>query len=388
MSIPDRISELQGEIKTWRHELHGCPELLYDVHRTASVVADKLRSFGCDSVTTGIAKTGVVAVITGSRGSHTRTVGLRADMDALPIQEATGLPYASTTAGKMHACGHDGHTAMLLGAAKYLCETRNFAGSAVLIFQPAEEGGAGAKAMIDEGVLEKYCVDEVYALHNCPGMAIGSFGIQAGPFMASVDYPTIEIEGAGAHAASPHLGVDPILIGAQIVNAVQAIVSRQVDPLEAAVISITQFEGGTARSVIPSRVRLGGTVRCLSEDVRSLLETRLQSIVEHIALSFGAKATFTYERSQPVLVNDARATDFAAKIAQDVSGVERVDTRYPPVLAGEDFAFMLNARPGALIWVGNGPSKGLHNPEYDFNDDAIPYGVAYWSRLVETALRP
>ena len=385
MPVVNRIADHAAEITAWRRDLHAHPELLYDVHRTAASVADKLRAFGCDEVVTGVGQTGVVGVIRGRKVGG-RTIGLRADMDALPIEEATGLTYASTAPGKMHACGHDGHTAMLLGAARYLAETRNFGGTAVVIFQPAEEGGAGGKAMVDDGLISRFGLGEVYGMHNYPGMPVGAFGIRPGPMMAAADYITIDIEGNGAHAARPHLGIDPVVVGAHMITAMQTVVSRNVDPLKSAVVSITMVQAGNTDNVIPQTVRLRGTARSLAEDVRALLEERLHAIVEHTAAAFGAKATLKYRRNYPVLVNHERQTEFAASVAKDIAGEGRVDTELPPMMGAEDFSFMLNERPGAFIWVGNGDSAGLHHPKYNFNDEAIPFGTSYWVKLVETAL--
>jgi amidohydrolase len=383
MPIVNRIADFAAEITQWRRDLHAHPELLYDVHRTATTVADKLKAFGCDEVVTGIGRIGVVAVIRGRKGEG-GTIGLRADMDALPIEEATGLPYASTTPGKMHACGHDGHTAMLLGAARYLAETRNFAGTVVMIFQPAEEGGAGGKAMVDDGLITRFGIGEVYGMHNYPGMPVGQFGIRAGPIMAAADYITIDIEGQGGHAARPQFTIDPVLVGAHMITSMQSIVARNVDPVKSGVVSITMVQAGNTDNVIPQTVRLRGTARSLAEDVRTLLEHRLHAIVEHTAAAFGANATLTYRRNYPVLVNHERQTDFAAGVAKQVG--TQVDTELPPMMGAEDFSFMLNERPGAFIWVGNGDSAGLHHPKYNFNDETIPYGTSYWVKLVETAL--
>jgi hippurate hydrolase len=385
MPIVNRIADLAAEITAWRRDLHAHPELLYDVHRTAGSVSEKLKAFGCDEVVTGIGRTGVVGVIRGRKGSG-RVIGLRADMDALPIEEATGLPYASTNPGKMHACGHDGHTAMLLGAARYLAETRNFAGTAVVIFQPAEEGGAGGKAMVEDGLITRFGIGEVYGMHNYPGMPVGSFGMRPGPTMASADFITIDIEGVGGHAARPNLTVDPVLVAAQTIVAMQTVVSRNVDPLKSAVVSVTMVEAGTADNIIPQSVRLRGTVRTLAEDVRVMVEQRLARIVTHTAEAFGAKAKFHYRRNYPVLVNHDRQTEFAATVAQQVAGEAHVDTDLPPMMGAEDFSFMVNERPGAFIWIGNGDSAGLHHPKYNFNDEAIPFGTSYWVKLVETAL--
>jgi amidohydrolase len=384
MPIVNRVADLHAEIAAWRQDLHAHPELQYDVHRTAASVADKLKSFGCDEVVTGIGKTGVVGVIRGRKVGG-KVVGLRADMDALPIEEATDLPYKSTVPGKMHACGHDGHTAMLLGAAKYLSETRNFSGTAVVIFQPAEEGGAGARAMVRDGLLDRFGIQEVFGMHNGPGLPIGEFAIRAGPMMASTDTVTIELEGIGSHAGWPHYGVDTILVGAQIVNQLQSIVARNVDPLQAAVVSICVFQAGDTENVIPAHAHLRGTVRCLSPKVRDLLQKRVHEVVEGTARLYGAKATITYEPGYPILVNEERRTAFAAAVAGEIAGTDKV-REGPPVMGAEDFAYMLQERPGAFIWIGNGNSANLHNPKYNFSDEAIPHGTSYWVRLAETAL--
>jgi amidohydrolase len=385
MPIVNRVADLHADITAWRRDLHAHPELQYDVHRTAAAVAEKLTSFGCDEVVTGIGKTGVVGVIRG-RKPGAKVVGLRADMDALPIEEATALPYKSTVPGKMHACGHDGHTAMLLGAAKYLAETRNFAGTAVMIFQPAEEGGAGARAMLRDGLLDRFGIQEVFGMHNYPLIPIGQFAIRSGPMMASTDSIAIKVEGKGSHAAFPHLGVDPVLVGAQIVTALQSIVSRNVDPLEAAVISICVFQAGQADNVIPQTATLRGTVRTLSSTVRELVKTRVREVVEGTAKLYGAKAELSYTTGYPVLANDEERTVFAASVAAEIAGKDKVDCDTPPLMGAEDFAYMLEERPGAFIYVGNGDSAMLHHPAYDFNDEAIPHGTSYWVRLAEIAL--
>jgi amidohydrolase len=387
MPIVNRIADLHDEITAWRRDLHANPELLYDVHRTAASIADKLRDFGCDEVVTGIGRTGVVGVIRGSRGgTGGRAIGLRADMDALPIEEANDLPYRSTVRGHMHACGHDGHTAMLLGAARYLAETRNFAGTAVMIFQPAEEGGAGGKAMVQDGLMERFGIEEVYGMHNYPGLPVGQFALRPGPMMAAADRLKIEIEGRGGHAARPHLTVDPILIGCQLVNQIQSIVSRNVDPLQSAVVSICMFQAGATDNVIPQTAFLQGTARSFTPEVRDLLERRLTEVVEGTARLYGGTARLTYKRDYPVTCNHARQAGFAASVAGQVVGAERVDADVTPVMGAEDFSFMLEARPGAFIFVGNGDSAGLHHPSYDFNDEVIPVGTSYWVKLVETAL--
>ena len=386
MPIVNRIAALQDEIAGWRRDLHTHPELGFEEHRTAATVAEKLRAFGCDEVATGIGRTGVVGVIRGRRADSGKAVGLRADMDALPIQEITGLPHASTTAGKMHACGHDGHTAMLLGAAKYLAETRNFDGTAVVIFQPAEEGGGGGLEMVKDGLMDRFGITEVYGMHNWPGMPLGAFAIRPGPAMASADRMSIVIEGLGSHAAKPHQGIDPIVIGAQMVNALQSIVSRNVDPLASAVISITQFHAGTADNIIPQTAELRGTVRTLTPELRDLMEQRVRAIVEGTARQHGASVKLTYTRGYPVTVNHADQTEFAAGIASEVAGADHVRTNVPPVMGAEDFSYMLEARPGAFIFIGNGDTANLHHPAYDFNDEAIPFGASYWVRLVERAM--
>jgi hippurate hydrolase len=388
MSIPDRIAGLHPEITGWRRDLHAHPELLFDVHRTAAVVADKLKAFGCDEVVTGIGRTGVVGVIRGRKQGATgdRVIGLRADMDALPIVEQTNLPYRSTVPGKMHACGHDGHTSMLLGAAKYLAETRDFGGTAVVIFQPAEEGGGGGREMVKDGVMERFGIQEVYGMHNAPGLPVGAFAIRPGAMLAASDRIIIDIEGHGGHAAKPHKCVDTILVGAQIINQIQSIVARNVDPIDAAVVSICVFQAGETGNVIPQTAHLRGTARSLTPAVRDRLEQRLHEIVEGTARLYGASAKLTYHRDYPVMRNHERQTAFAVSIAAQIVGRERVDAAAAPVMGGEDFSFMLEARPGAFIFVGNGDSAGLHHPGYDFNDEAIPTGVAYWAKLVETAM--
>ena len=385
MPIVNRVADLHDEITEWRRDLHAHPELQYDVHRTAGAVSEKLKSFGCDDVVTGLGRTGVVGVIRGSKPGG-KVIGMRADMDALPIEEATTVAYKSTVPGKMHACGHDGHTAMLLGAAKYLADTRNFAGTAVMIFQPAEEGGAGARAMMDDGLFDRFGIEEVFGMHNYPGMPIGQFAIRSGPMMASTDTISIDLEGVGGHAAWPHFGVDTVLVGAQIVNQLQSIVARNVDPLHAAVISICMFQAGHTDNVIPQQAKLRGTARALSPKVRDLLQKRVREVVEGTARTYGAKAELTYTTGYPVLVNEELKTAFAAGVAREVAGKDKVNTDCAPLMGAEDFAFMLQERPGAFIYIGNGNSAQLHNPAYDFNDEAIPVGTSYWVRLAETAL--
>jgi hippurate hydrolase len=387
MPIVNRVADLQPDIQAWRRDIHQHPELLYDVHRTAAFVADRLREFGCDEVATGLGQTGVVGVIKGKRPGNgdIKVIGLRADMDALPIEEQTDLPYASRTAGKMHACGHDGHTAMLLGAARYLAETRNFAGEAVVIFQPAEEGGAGAAAMIKDGLMDRFRIDQVYGMHNGPGIPIGSFAIRPGPIMAATDSIDIRIEGHGGHAARPHKCIDSVLVGAQLVTALQSIVARNVDPLDSAVISICEFHAGNARNVIPQTAELRGTVRTLTPEVRELVEKRVGEVVVGVAQITGAKIDLNYERGYPVTNNHTAQTEIAQRIAREVAGDANVH-EMPPLMGAEDFAYMLEARPGAFIFCGNGDSAGLHHPAYNFNDEAIVYGTSYWIKLVEKTL--
>jgi hippurate hydrolase len=388
MPIVNRVADLQSDIADWRRDIHEHPELLYDVRRTATFVADRLREFGCDEVATGLGRTGVVGVIKGRKAAAdggVNVIGLRADMDALPIHEETNLPYASKTPGKMHACGHDGHTAMLLGAARYLAETRNFAGEAVVIFQPAEEGGAGAAAMIKDGLMDRFRIDQVFGMHNLPGVPLGSFAIRPGPIMAATDAVDFRIEGHGGHAARPHLCIDPVLAGSQLVVALQSIVSRNVDPLESAVISVCEFHAGSTRNVIPQTVELGGTVRTLKADVRDQMEKRIREVAAGVALTTGTRIDVRFRRGYPVTVNHVRQTETAMRIAKEIAGEGNVHET-PPMMGAEDFAYMLEARPGAFIFVGNGDSAGLHHPAYNFNDDAIVYGTSYWIRLVENML--
>jgi amidohydrolase len=385
MPIVNRVAAFSDEIAAWRQDIHTHPELDYDVHRTAGIVAAKLRAFGCDEVVEGIGRTGVVGVIRGSRPGG-KVIGMRADMDALPIVEATGKPYASTTPGKMHACGHDGHTAMLLGAARYLAETRNFAGTAVVIFQPAEEGGGGGKAMVDDGLMERFGITEVYGMHNMPGLPVGSFALRPGPLMAAADRFTIRIEGRGSHAAHPHMSIDTVAITAQIITALQTIVSRNVDPLDAAVVSVTYLRAGETFNVLPQTAEMKGTVRSLRPEVQDLLEQRVTEVVTGVAAMHGASATVDYFRGYPSTVNHPDQTAFAASVAADVAGGDKVDANVLPTMGAEDFSFMLLERPGAFIFVGNGDTAGLHHPAYDFDDRAIPVGVSYWARLAETAM--
>lgn len=383
MPVINRIAEFADEVAEWRRDFHVHPELQYDLPRTSGKVADLLRSFGVDEVVTGIAKSGVVGVIKG-RGPG-KTIGIRADMDALPILERTGLDYASQTPGRMHACGHDGHTAILLGTAKYLAETRNFDGNAVMIFQPAEEGGAGGRAMVEAGIMERFGVDEVYGLHNMPGQAAGSIAMRVGGLMAASDEFNIVVEGQGGHAAWPHNTVDPVMIAAQLITALHTIVSREIDPIRSAVLSVTMMQGGEAFNIIPQKVKLTGTVRSLNDEVRDLMEERLKAVTKGIVETFGGKAEVSYRRGYPVVENTPDETAYAAAIAASVVGEERVDANVDPKMGGEDFAYMLQARPGAYVFLGNGPSSELHSDTYNFNDEIIPVGVSFFVKLVEGA---
>ncbi|MGB8819120.1 MAG: M20 aminoacylase family protein [Rhizobiaceae bacterium] len=385
MPLLNSAVEMQGQVSKWRRFLHQNPEILFEVHKTAAFVADKLKEFGCDEVVTGIGRTGVVGVIKGRHG-HGPSIGLRADMDALPIKETTGLPHASAVSGKMHACGHDGHTAMLLGAAKHLCETRNFRGSVAVIFQPAEEGGGGGREMVNDGMMDRFAIREVYGLHNLPGLPVGEFATRKGGIMAATDQFTITITGKGGHAAMPHQTVDPVMIGAQMVTALQTIVSRSTNPLASLVISVTQFHAGDAYNVIPQSAELRGTFRTLDSPVREDAETRIRHVAAMVAQTFGAEASVMIMRGYPVTSNHPLETDIAIKVATSVAGAASVNPNVAPVMGGEDFSYMLEARPGAFIFMGNGDSAFLHHPDYDFNDDAIPHGISYWVALAETAL--
>jgi len=381
MPVKNRFAELQKEIAEWRHDIHQHPEILFETHRTSALVKDKLKEFGCDEVIEGIGKTGVVGVINGQTNKSGKVIGLRADMDALPINEETGLDYSSKIPGAMHACGHDGHTSMLLGAAKYLCETRNFDGQAVVIFQPAEEGGGGGLEMCKDGMMENFKIDEVYGMHNWPGVELGKFAIRSGPFFAASDFIEATISGKGGHAAKPHETVDPTVIASQIVVALQTIASRRADPVEQVVVSITSFEtSSTAFNVIPQEVKIKGTVRTLDPDVRDLAEKEYLRITELTAEAMGGSADAKFTRGYPVMSNSSEQTEFAAKVARDVAG-ECAEA--PLVMGGEDFAYMLEERPGAYILLGNGDSSPVHHPKYNFNDDAIPFGCSWLVELVE-----
>ncbi|MFT6025137.1 MAG: amidohydrolase [Ascidiaceihabitans sp.] len=381
MAVKNRFAELHNDITAWRRDIHQHPEILFETHRTSALVADKLRAFGCDEVVTGIGRTGVVGVIKGNKTASGKVVGLRADMDALPIHEETGVEYASLTDGAMHACGHDGHTAMLLGAAQYLAETRNFDGTVVVIFQPAEEGGGGGKEMCDAGMMDRWGIQEVYGMHNWPGLATGQFAIRSGPFFAATDQFDIYVTGKGGHAAKPNDTIDPTVMGSQIVMALQTISSRNADPIDPVVVSVTSFEtSSNAYNVIPQNVHLKGTVRTMSKATRALAEARLSEVCAGIAATFGGEATVEFHPGYPVMVNSEEQTEFAIEVAKSVSG--QCDEA-PIVMGGEDFAFMLEERPGAYIVVGNGEGAMVHHAEYNFNDEAIPAGCSWWAGIAE-----
>ena len=385
MPVKNRFAELLPEITAWRRDFHAHPELLFDVHRTAARVADLLRGFGCDEVVTGIGRTGVVGVIKGRTDTAGRVVGLRADMDALPIIEATGVPYASKTPGKMHACGHDGHTAMLLGAARYLTETRNFDGQVVVIFQPAEEGGGGGREMVQDGMIARWKIQEVYGMHNMPGIPVGHFAIRPGAMMAAADQFDIVVTGKGGHAAKPHDCIDTTVVAAHIIVALQTIASRNVDPMKQVVVSVCAVEtDSTAHNVIPQVVKLKGTVRSMDAKVQDFVETRVRQIAEGTALALGAKAAVHYMRGYPVTMNTPENTVFAADVARAVSGT--VDTDTPPLMGAEDFSFMLNERPGAYIFLGNGDTAMVHHPAYNFDDNAIPFGSSWYAGMAEARM--
>ena len=386
MAVIERVREMHGELVELRRDIHAHPETAFEERRTSDIVARKLEAFGIE-VHRGLAKTGVVGTL--RSGGSTRAIGLRADMDALPIQELNAFAHRSCNDGRMHACGHDGHTAMLLGAARYLAETRDFDGTVDFIFQPAEEGEGGGRAMVEEGLFERFPVEAVFGMHNWPGMPVGRFGLRAGPMMASSDVFEITVRGRGGHAALPHDGVDPIVAASAIVQALQTIVSRNVNPVDAGVVSVTQFNGGRTWNVIPDEVVLRGTTRAFRPATQDLLETRLREIAEGLARAHGAEARVHYERRYPPTVNSARETELCARVLEAMAGPENVERDIDPVMGAEDFAFMLQAKPGCYIFIGNGPGEGgcmLHNAHYDFNDEILPIGASYWARLVEHAL--
>jgi hippurate hydrolase len=391
MTLRQQIAALTPEMTAWRRDFHAHPELGYEEHRTSAIVAGKLREWGIE-VHTGLGGTGVVGVLRGRRDAvgGNRAIGLRADMDALPMTEATGLPHASTTPGRMHACGHDGHTAMLLGAAKYLAETRDFSGTVHLIFQPAEESLAGAKAMIDDGLFERFPCDAVYGLHNEPGLPLGQVSVRAGTMLAAIDYFSVKVRGLSTHGARPHLGIDSVVAAAQVVGALQTVVSRNIDPLETAVISVGQIHGGTSDIVIPEVVELRGSVRTLKPEIRDAIEPAFRRVVEGTVAANGATAEISYRRAYPPTINTAAEAGRAARAVATLLGDAAVLPDEPPITAGEDFAFMLEKCPGAYVMFGQrGGTRGgvpVHNTLYDFNDDLLPLGAGYLAQLVEQEL--
>jgi amidohydrolase len=390
MPIINRIAEFHDEMTAWRRDIHAHPETAFEEQRTSDIVAGKLAEWGIE-VHRGLATTGVVGVLDGQGGGNGRSIGLRADLDALHIHELNDFDHRSRNEGKMHACGHDGHTTMLLGAAKYLAETRNFSGRVCFIFQPAEENEGGGRVMVEDGLFEKFPVDSVYGLHNMPGTPVGHVGLRAGPAMASFDIFEITVTGKGCHAAMPHDGHDPIVTAAQIVTAMQTIASRRVDPIESVVVSVTQFHAGDTWNVIPNQVVLRGTVRCFKDEIRDFVEAEIEHIADSICAAHRATLEYRYERRYPAVVNTKRETEIAASIAAQIVGEQNVQVGAPPLMGSEDFAYMLEKRPGCYIWLGNGTGGGpggcaVHNPHYDFNDDISVLGASYWAKLVETTL--
>ena len=388
MNTIKELEDLQNEMQTWRRDIHAHPEIAFEEHRTAEIVAEKLKSFGIE-VETGIAGTGVVGTL--KRGTGNRSIGLRADLDALLINEANEFEHKSKNPGKMHACGHDGHTVMLLGAAKYLAEQGNFDGTVNFIFQPAEENEGGGKAMIDDGLFEKYPVESVYGMHNIPGMPVASFAIKPGPIMAAFDVFNVKIIGKGGHAAMPQTTIDPIIIGTKIIDAYQSIVSRYIDPQEPAVLSVTQFHAGDAYNVIPNDIEIKGCTRCFSPKIQKQLEEQMHEITKSLCDAYGATYEFEFEHRYPATINSEEEAEIAGKVAQQVVGEERVNLSPTPGMGSEDFAYMLQEKPGSYIWIGNGDGEGscmVHNPGYDFNDEILPIGATYWVKMAEEILSP
>lgn len=386
MKVIEKIEAYASEMSAWRRDIHAHPEIAFEEHRTARIVAEKLESFGIE-VTRGIAGTGVVGTL--KRGRGNRAIGLRADLDALPIQEANEFAHKSTNPGTMHACGHDGHTCMLLGAAKYLAEDSDFEGTVQFIFQPAEENEGGGRAMIEDGLFENFPVESVFGMHNIPGLPVGTFAIRPGPMMAAFDIFKVKIVGRGGHAAMPQFTVDPIIVGANIVNAFQTIISRFIDPQEPAVISITQFHGGDAYNVIPNEIEISGCTRCFSPKVQSLMENKMKEISDEICKAYGASCEYFYERRYPPTINSKLEAEIAGEVATSIVGPERVNLNPKPAMGSEDFAYMLQEKPGSYIWIGNGDGEGscmVHNPGYDFNDNILSLGATYWVRLAEKLL--
>jgi hippurate hydrolase len=385
MPVLNRAMEMQAETAAWRRHLHQHPEIGYEVHETAAFVAEKLRQFGVDEIVTGIGRTGIVGIINGTKGEGA-TIGLRSDMDALPMAEETGLEYASVHAGKMHACGHDGHMAMLLGAAKYLSETRAFKGRVAVIFQPAEEDGAGGEAMVKDGMMERFDIREVYGMHTSPGVALGEFTTRIGPIMGATDEFVITIHAKGGHAAYPHNTIDPVVIGAQLVGALQTIAARNVDPMEAVVLTVTQFHAGTALNIIAETAVLAGTIRTLSHEVRAYAVKRLHDICSGLALAHGIDIHVDHRPGYPVTINCEAETRHAVEAATAVAGPRAVNADMPASLGAEDFSYMALARPGAFVFIGNGDTPDVHHPKFDFDDNAIPFGISYWASLVQNRL--
>ena len=383
MPVINRIADYTPDMTAWRRHLHTIPELMFDCHQTAAFVVERLREFGITDIHEGIATSGVVAIIEGQGDGP--TVGLRADMDALPMQEETGLPYASTIDGMMHACGHDGHTTMLLGAARYLAETRNFSGRVALIFQPAEENGGGGEVMVNEGILDTFDISQVYALHNAPGTPVGHFYTGPGPIMAAADDFHIHITGKGGHGAMPHETADPVVAALGIANAIQTIVSRNNYSQDNLVVSITQIHTGSADNIVPDKAYLNGTVRTFDRAVQGMVIARLEGIVAGQAASYGVEAELIYNVGYPATINDADKTRFAADVACEIAGDDGVNANAGPEMGAEDFAFLLENRPGSYVFVGNGETAGLHHPEFDFDDETAAAGASFFARLVERA---
>ena len=383
MPVVNRIADYADEMKDWRRWMHRNPELQFDCHKTAGFVTERLRDFGVDEIHEGIATSGLVALINGQGDGP--TIGLRADMDALPITETSGVDHASQVPGKMHACGHDGHTTMLLGAARYLAETRRFKGRVALIFQPAEEGGGGAEVMVKDGVLDRFGIEQVYALHNAPGIPVGHFMTTPGPIMAAADTFEIHVVGQGGHGAMPHETCDPVVAAVSIVQAIQTIVSRNHHAAEDLVISVTQIHTGSADNIVPDRAYICGTVRSFDAGVQAMVIRRMQEIADGTALSYGVEVRLDFQLGYPATVNHAAETDFAADVAREISGDAAVDARSGKEMGAEDFAYMLQARPGSYLFLGQGDGAGLHHPAYDFNDEVAPIGASFFARLVERA---
>ncbi len=383
MPVINRIAGYAGEMTEWRRWMHRNPELSFDCYKTAAYVAERLRDFGVDEIHEGIAKTGIVAIVNGQGDGP--TIGLRADMDALPITEETGAAWASEVPGKMHACGHDGHTTMLLGAARYLAETRNFRGRVALIFQPAEEDGGGGGVMVREGIMDRFGIGQVYGMHNSPDMPVGRIGTRPGPLMAAVDEFVFDLRGKGGHAAHPHKAIDPIPAALALAQALDTLVSRNRPPTEPLVVSVTQIHAGTAKNVIPGTAMVGGTVRSFSESMRDLCETRMREVAGGIASAFGVEVALDYRRDYPATVTHAEETAFAAAVAREVVGPENVSDDLPARMGAEDFAYMLQARPGSYLFIGQGDGPSCHHPAYDFNDEIAPIGASFFARLVERA---